>query len=201
MKIKEKLQEIVQYFGVNRQVGHTTTMLHGTLKNDEPVIIIAHNQTGVNHIKNITKKTDKVVSLESLNSSLKGQRSPLVFDNAALHLLLMDSLGEISSLELDVREEKEKMGDLLDAMLKTVNEELAYHDHTKQQRLKYAEEYSYKAIVRDRHSSKEYSNNNEKEALWHDGSRDGHEAAIYSLNKLKRCLDAVKADDNSDKQK
>jgi hypothetical protein len=86
-------------------------------------------------------------------------------------------------------------------MLKTVNEELAYHDHTKQQRLKYAEEYAYKALIKDRHSSKEYSNNNEKEALWHDGSRDGHQEALSSLKKLKGYLENIKAAYNSGKQK
>jgi hypothetical protein len=149
MKIKEKLQEIVQYFGVNRQVGHTTTMLHGTLDNTEPVVIIAHNQTGVNHIKNITKKTDKVVSLESLNSSLKGHRSPLVFDNAALHLLLLDSLGEISSLELNVREEKEKMEDLINEIIGFLEDQIKYHEDQIERNLEKSKHYAYLTIHED----------------------------------------------------
>jgi len=207
MKIKNKLETIIHYFTSTRQAGHTHTILNGVINNTDPVIVVTHTLDYGKALKKSLKREDIVVSLNNMDGSLRGRRNVLVFDNAAIQDLCAQSLQEINNLDKIIdhkntllREKDEDMRDLIDAMLKTVNEELAYHDQTKQQRLKYAEEYSYKAIIKDRHS-KEYSNNNEKEALWHDGSRNGHEAAMYSLTKLKNNLNAVKAACSSDTRK
>jgi hypothetical protein len=206
-KAKDTLEIIGQYYGTVRRVGHTHTAIEG-LKDSEKAIFVVGSHASGQHFKNHLPKGVKTISINSIDPTLRGYNLPMVFDNEATFQLCKMALQEINSLDkiideknTQMREKDEDILDLLDVMLKTVNEELAYHDHTKQQRLKYAEEYAYKALIKDRHSSKEYSNNNEKEALWHDGSRNGHEAAMYSLSKLKRCLEAVKAGGNFGKQK
>ena len=199
-KAKNTLEEIGHYYGIVRRVGHTHTAIEGLKESERAIFVVGSHASG-QHFKDRLPKGVKTISINSIDHSLRGCNLPMVFDNEATFQLCKMAANEIDNLENTIEEKDKDLTDLVNAMLKTVNEELAYHDQTKQQRLKYSEEYSYKAIVKDRHSSKEYSNNNEKEALWHDGSRDGHEAAMYSLTKLKNCLDAVKAAGSFGKRK
>ena len=100
MKIKEKLQAICQYFQTNRRVGHTQTMLRGA-ENVLDCIIIAADR---NHAMDLWRKNSKlkIICLSEYGSDfLRGHKSPLVFDNRALHVLAGAAWAEITRLESD----------------------------------------------------------------------------------------------------
>jgi hypothetical protein len=207
MVIKKILEEIVQYFSATRQVGHTTTMLHGTIDNTEPVVIVTHNHEHGRYIQNLTKKSDITTSIYAItNGTLRGRKSPIVFDNAALHIILSESLEKINLLEdvvlernNQLKKQQEEFSVFIESIIGLCEEKFKHHIHTRDIRQKYAEEYSYKVVVRDRLEAP--SDKNVKEAMWHDGSRDGHSSASYSIHDIITKLKSFKVDDNFDKQK
>jgi hypothetical protein len=207
MVIKKILEEFVQYFSGTRQVGHTTTMLHGTIDNTEPVVIVTHNQEYGRYIQKLTKKSDIATSINAItNGTLRGRKSPIVFDNAALHIIFSECLEKINSLEdvilernIQIGKQREEFNNFIESIIELCEEKFKYHINTRDIRQKYAEEYSYKFVVRDRLEAP--SDKNVKEAMWHDGSRDGHSSASYSIHDIITKLKSFKVDDNFDKQK
>lgn len=117
--IKDTLEILKDYYNSTRQVGHTTAVMEG-IKNVDGAIL-THNQEfgtflskngGVggssglqrNPVLRKRKKESKieVVSLAHIQndgSVLKGLRTPLVIDNAALCFIFSDAYSEISRLE------------------------------------------------------------------------------------------------------
>ena len=94
--IKSKLKSIVDLYTVLRQCGHTTAVLEGA-KNTNAIVITHHNGMG-DYIDELTENKVKTVSINSLER-LRGMRTPIVFDNAALMELASDALREINKLE------------------------------------------------------------------------------------------------------
>lgn len=103
-KARNIAEELVQYFGTVRQIGHTTTMLQGV---DANSIILTHNQRWADEL---SKKTDATcVSLNTLiDGKLRGCNKPLVLDNAATFELLSMLVSEFAVLERELKDEKEK---------------------------------------------------------------------------------------------
>jgi hypothetical protein len=121
--ILNKLKELVNYYNVNRQVGHTFKMINGVLSdtkyttpyNNEVYnsnvksIILTHNTGMARNIKEIVDElsTDKQnIAYLSFNSGnydqvLKGNHSPLLIDNYLLHQLFHEAAKEIEYLKHD----------------------------------------------------------------------------------------------------
>lgn len=99
MNAKSQLIELAQYLELSRRAGHTTAMMEGAKSAD--CIVLAHNQAGADLLKTLEPK-GKVVALPAIATQLKGERKPLLVDNAAMAAILSLALGEISRLEKKV---------------------------------------------------------------------------------------------------
>lgn len=94
--------ELIRYYDVTRQVGHTMAMLDGA-KNTKGVIVVAHT---MNHATDLAKQCPSAtpVGLDGSEKKLKGRREPLLLDNSAVIWVLDGLLKEIFSLRKTVRE-------------------------------------------------------------------------------------------------
>ena len=86
MNVKKVLEEILTYYTVNRQVGHTHAMLEGARNTD--CIVIAHNQAAAHRF---IRKGVNAISIGGI-SALRGCNRPIVFDNATLYVLFNEML-------------------------------------------------------------------------------------------------------------
>jgi Trk K+ transport system NAD-binding subunit len=93
-QIRSALLEIITYYVVNRQRGHSTAMLNGAKNCD--CIVIAHNEHHARRLKQLGAR--HVISINSLHK-LRGHNKPIVFDNAALHMILEDILYRFSVIK------------------------------------------------------------------------------------------------------
>ena len=111
-KILNQLQGFANYFGVVRQVGHTTAMLEGA-KNISSIIITHNNEAAKRISENISKNNkyhlvkrpagEKIIAIsitDDLNK-LRGMDMPIVFDNAALYTLFSDAAAEMDRLVIE----------------------------------------------------------------------------------------------------
>ena len=127
--ILNKLNELVNYYNVNRQVGHTFKMITGVLsdtkyttpynnevyKSNVKSIILTHNTDMARNIKDRVDElsTDKQnIAYLSFNSGnydqvLKGNHSPLLIDNCLLQQLFQEAATEIETLSTDVNRYKQ----------------------------------------------------------------------------------------------
>jgi hypothetical protein len=106
---KKQLRKFLDYMNRNRRVGHTTAMLEGAKNVD--AIVISHNYQGgqmleeriEKEIPNLTKRSGKLktLSIHETEQALLGYHSPIVFDNAALHILFSNAIHEIERLGRD----------------------------------------------------------------------------------------------------
>ena len=85
------LESIVKYYDRTRQIGHTELMLRGVNNVDKPVFV-SHNEDGGRYLLERTSGRARYLSLYGLTQTLYECNSPIVFDNAAIHFLLRDSL-------------------------------------------------------------------------------------------------------------
>lgn len=103
--IKETLQELVNYYDLTRGAGHTHGMMNG-VKNTTDSLVMAHNTSFADGLRktlpvNIAKsKNISFVSIQS-NKSLRGRKSPLFIDNAALHMIFKKALNQFNDLEME----------------------------------------------------------------------------------------------------
>ena len=147
--ILNKLKELVNYYNVNRQIGHTFKMLNGVFsdtkyttpynnevyKSNEKSIILTHNNDMARNIKEIVDElsTDKQnIAYLSFNSGnydkvLRGHHSPLLIDNALLHTLFDEAVKELEYLKHDNDMLKNHSRDvnIADAKLRTEIETLS----------------------------------------------------------------------------
>jgi hypothetical protein len=93
--IKEQLKAVADYLEVNRQVGHSKTLSLG-LNNSPDALVLVHNLACKKDFPRIEQ--ERLISLASLDR-LRGERAPLVIDNAAMWLLMRDAVETIESLE------------------------------------------------------------------------------------------------------
>jgi len=85
----------------NRRIGHTHTLLNGTINNDSPVIIVTNFKNSEGLFKSpLEKKKDIIMSLSGIvNGGLRGCQKPMVIDNAALTVLCGAAAEKIENLE------------------------------------------------------------------------------------------------------
>ena len=111
---KKLLRGISQYFQCNRQAGHTTAALEGINNTSTAKLITAttsnarqlNGQQSSNFSALATSMTTFIVSDE-----WRGSRTPIVFDNAAVHQLVATSLTHIEDLEADNKELKDQLAE------------------------------------------------------------------------------------------
>ncbi len=96
MSIKDELYELIGYLDCTRRVGHTTTVMEGAVNND--CIVLAHNQ----HYADTLSKQYNVDARTYRSKSLRGRRTPIVFDNEAIRQILADSLNFIKKQEEEI---------------------------------------------------------------------------------------------------
>ena len=93
--LTDKLSEIINYYKINRCVGHTTAAVKGVQNVDS--YLITHNyESGTTLTDNFPRI--KTLSINQLYS-LRGSNKPIVFDNATLQVLLEQCLNTIKDEE------------------------------------------------------------------------------------------------------
>jgi hypothetical protein len=103
MNLLQKINEIVSYFRLNRQKGHTTATLNGFFGSArEPLVLFENRQQG-----NLTKIPPKdIVSLGNL-IALRGHNRPLLVDHHVVVLLLEEAGNTIGELNTAVVVQKQ----------------------------------------------------------------------------------------------
>ena len=119
MNTKQTLEELVRYYDATRGVGHTCTALYGI--GAQGAIVIAHNQTYANHLKQTTGV--ETVSIHDLNA-LCGRGAPLIIDNAALREIFANSAAEIQRLEGESLEWKLRFKNVVFQLEQTTTENI-----------------------------------------------------------------------------
>ena len=108
----EIARNLIDYFNINRQVGHTSVVLNGARHVDCTMVV--HDESMAEYIeKHISYGRPHLTTLQRVYYNMCGSHLPLVIDNYALVILL-----EGLTREVDLqRSEKEKLKD----KLKTIN--------------------------------------------------------------------------------
>ena len=106
MTIYDKVKDILRYYDVNRQCGHTTAMLEGA--RSVKSIIITHNQRFADQLKEKDPDNIEAMSIESVDH-LMGRNDPIIFDNAAIFALLNEVDKELNRLQSDNRSLRSKL--------------------------------------------------------------------------------------------
>lgn len=125
MNITEKIKELLQYYLVNRKVGHTTLLKHGIDNfgyRDQKFFVLCKNM--VDHTF-FGVKSKNVVSWCNIEK-LRGYNRPIAIDNGAMIELLSESLSELSKIETLEKQNKE--------LLKKVDELKTNLEKTKKSR-------------------------------------------------------------------
>lgn len=107
MKQIEKLKELMTYYNVTRQVGHTRLVKEGTEHYEGPKLILVYNMDhGANTFPKSNK--DEIISWQNLKS-LRGHHRPLAVDNGTMWGILGDSIEEIEKLQEELAEVRAKI--------------------------------------------------------------------------------------------
>jgi hypothetical protein len=93
-------------------------MIHGVKNNDNPVIVVTHNLDMEKHIKTyIGDKKVIIIPIDFIDKELVFRKdTPMVFDNAALWVLLRDAARQIEVLEDDLQIYSDKLQDIADVL-------------------------------------------------------------------------------------
>lgn len=95
----ETAQEILTYLNGNRQIGHTTAVIRGALNTPNCLVVIHNKAFGSDILAGLSPKNIDTISLqEILNGRLRGMKTPLLIDNAALTVLLAGLVSSITVL-------------------------------------------------------------------------------------------------------
>lgn len=125
MNITEKIKEILQYYLVNRNIGHTTLLKHG-IDNfgyyDQKFFVLCRSMGDYIFL---STKSKNIVSWNNIEK-LRGYNRPLAIDNGAMIELLSESLSELSKIETLEKQNKE--------LLKKVDELKTNLEKTKKSR-------------------------------------------------------------------
>lgn len=98
MEIKEKLMLLKSYYELNRQVGHTSTMLNG-VRNTEGAVVIADNPLNSRFLRNVPDPPLSSNQVRLLGNDLRSMNRPIALDNATVYSLCCEALKEIERLE------------------------------------------------------------------------------------------------------
>lgn len=108
MNIKNTLTEIVGYLSGNRQVGHTTAILEGAKNTD--CLVLTHNQEYANSLQ----QQFKIKAMSIASAGIRGRRSAIVLDNAAVQLICSTALSLILKQERQIEKLNNKLGAIRD---------------------------------------------------------------------------------------
>ena len=86
---------------------------------------------------------------------------------------------------------------MIEEIKKLINEKLDYHAQLMETRLNYSKDYAYRSLISYKHDPKlqEQANAN---CQWHDGSRDGHQAAMGSLEHILTKIQELEQQNETD---
>ena len=118
MNIKKILKELVTYYECTRQVGHTTAVIEG-LKNKPRAIVVTHSLDNGNCFK---LNDLHIIKLDYIGNSLREHNRPIVFDNAALHVIFNEALEKIESLETKTSNQEKDVFDDIDILSGDIEE-------------------------------------------------------------------------------
>jgi hypothetical protein len=122
MNIKNILKELVTYYECTRQVGHTTAVIEG-LKDKPKAIVVTNSKEMSNHYKEVCSDELHTIRLDYIGSSLRGHNRPIIFDNAALHVIFSEALKIIENIETKNNSNQEKdIFDNLDNLSEDIEE-------------------------------------------------------------------------------
>jgi len=113
MNIKNILKELVGYYECTRQVGHTTAVIEGA-RYKPKTIVVTNSKEMSNHYRKVCSDEINTIILQNIGSSLRGHNRPIIFDNAALHVIFSEALKTIESIETKNNNNQEK--DIFDIM-------------------------------------------------------------------------------------
>jgi hypothetical protein len=121
-KIEKILYALMQYYAVNRQVGHTTAMMEGVKNVDGKVIVLTQNLIYGNELKKLAPNVIPV-SIDFLSESIVGRKNAMVLDNHAIQSITARALSEITDLRDDLANCKNIIkikNDLIETQLKLI---------------------------------------------------------------------------------
>lgn len=122
MNIKKILKELVTYYECTRQVGHTTAVIEG-VKNKPKTIVITHSREMSNYYNRLhLDGFHNTISLDCVGNSLRGHNRPIVFDNAALHVIFNEALEKIESLEAKTSNQEKDVFDDIEVLSGDIEE-------------------------------------------------------------------------------
>jgi len=99
MNIKSRLRHLLDYYLINRQVGHTRLLKEGTDNYKGEKYILCFN---MKHGENLGFDPNKeVISWQSMEK-LRSHNKPIVIDNGTMVVILQESLKEIIKLENEI---------------------------------------------------------------------------------------------------
>ena len=118
MNIKKILKELVTYYECTRQVGHTTAVIEG-LRNKPKAIFVTHSLDNGDYFK---LDDLHIIKIDYIGSSLRGHNRPIVFDNAALHVIFNEALEKIESLEAKTSNQEKDVFDDIEVLSGDIEE-------------------------------------------------------------------------------
>lgn len=128
--IEYTLNELAAYYEKSRGVGHTTLMMDG-VKNYKsttitPPIVVCGNIASGNSLLQtwgIMKADVKLMTFGNFHQSIKGvNKSPIIFDNYALHALFFESAKRIDGLK-EAIQNKDRRIKVLEERLRVLDED------------------------------------------------------------------------------
>jgi hypothetical protein len=123
-EILNKLKELVNYYNVNRGVGHTTRMLMGAtntkyaagevIHDTHTAIILTHNSesagvlnTKLDYFNGFRKNIKAIPFSSNYDTVLRGHHYPILLDNCLLQQLFQEAATEIETLSTDANRYKQ----------------------------------------------------------------------------------------------
>jgi len=104
--IFSKLNELVAYYDATRQVGHTTKMLNGAYawsSDSRECVVLTHNSAMADILNEKIGNCAEAIPFTDNNHAfiLTGKHTPILFDNALLHILFKESADRMSELSIE----------------------------------------------------------------------------------------------------
>ena len=101
MRLVKKLELLLNYYLINRKVGHTAVLKEGTKHYDKDLLILASYAKDWQFLE---CKPNQIISWQNLDK-LCGHAKPLVIDNESLIEILSETIEELEKL----KDENEKL--------------------------------------------------------------------------------------------
>ena len=103
-------KEIAEYYDSTRGVGHTSVIFNGASRNR--CIVLMHTERAAQSAISLNRGQPNafIVSMGRLeNGGLRGNRLPMILDNATTHVVLSGLVSEIDALREETRQLRQKI--------------------------------------------------------------------------------------------